>query len=62
MITYHVMLEAAEELTGQYKRIPITFCSPVVLTERDIRLKAIDRAHDKYVSFGWFTYRTTVEE
>ena len=55
MYKYNVTLDVAKEINTPYSKHPVTFLSPVLLSDRDIRRQAINRTPEEYISFGWFT-------
>lgn len=57
---YNVKLQVSDSLDGSYYYIPVSFKSYSILSDKDIRLQAINRTPEKYVSYGWFTYTVEV--
>lgn len=61
MYKYNVNLDVAKDLNSSYENYFVSFKSPVLLSDRDIRQQAINLVPDQYISFGWFT-RTVEQE
>lgn len=57
---YKVKLQVSDTLEGTYEYIPVSFKSYSVLSDKDIRLQAINRTPEKYISYGWFTHYVEV--
>jgi len=57
---YNVKLQVSDSLDGSYYYTPVSFKSYNVLSDKDIRLQAINRIPEEYTSYGWSTYYVEV--